>query len=118
MDRQVKPTDDYSSKLLKYIPAEISGAYLAINSLVPPQGNNLLMAGALVILLVLCALYLRQLQSVTSSLQIVLSLILFVIWAVNISSARLDADLDPLILGVVLILATVALPLLPVRSAQ
>lgn len=114
--RQIDPgLDPYTSKLGKLIPAEVSAAYLAINSIVPlPQGYSWTILLSIVFLTIACALYLRVLQGVTSYLQIGFTTAAFPLWAANISTARSDA-LDPTTLGVILILITLFIPLLPTR---
>ncbi len=114
--RQVdNENDSYASKLAKLIPAEVSAAYLAINSLVPTsQGFDLTMQVSLVVLTILCALYLWQIQHVRSILQVIFTTASFPIWALNISSVRSDS-LNATALGVTLILVTVAIPLIPTK---
>ena len=112
--RQVdNAADSYPAKLAKLIPAEVSAAYLAINSLVPASdGFSPIMMASLAILTVFCALYLWKVQNVTNILQIAFTTGSFPIWALNISSTRSDL-INPVAWGVILILATVAIPLVP-----
>ncbi|EHR04244.1 MULTISPECIES: hypothetical protein [unclassified Bradyrhizobium] len=112
--RQVdNETDSYPAKLAKLIPAEVSAAYLAINSLVPAgEGFSPPIWASLVVLTVFCALYLWKIQNVTNVLQIAFTTASFPIWALNISSTRSEM-INPVVLGVVLILVTVAIPLVP-----
>jgi hypothetical protein len=106
-------TDSFASKLAKLIPAEVSAAYLAINSIVDVNvGFNSTMWVSLIALTVFCALYLWRVLSVTSLLQIVFTTAAFPVWALNISSARINW-IEGSTLGVILILATVAIPLVP-----
>lgn len=116
MSREINSTDSYSERLLKYIPAEVSAAYLAINSLVPtPNGMSSTMWISVVVLAALCALYLWRLQGVTSIVQILITVSLFFLWAANISSIRIENLVNSNNLGVALILATAAIPVLPVK---
>jgi hypothetical protein len=112
--RQVdNAADSYPAKLAKLIPAEVSAAYLAINSLVPAsEGFSLIMVASLVVLTIFCALYLWKIQNVTNVLQIAFTTASFPVWALNISSTRSDF-INPVALGVILILVTVAIPLVP-----
>src|SRR5262245_48534179 len=112
--RQVNSsTDAYMSRLVKLIPSEVSVVYLAINSLVPlSDGFSLTMMGALVALTILCPIYLWVLQNVKSWLQIAFTTFSFPLWALNISIGRSDY-LNATALGVVLILVTLVIPLLP-----
>jgi hypothetical protein len=115
-DRQVDPnTDQYSAKLLKLIPSEVTAAYLSINSMVSvQQGFDSTIISALVILTIMCPLYLWKLQGVRSYLQIVFTTAAFPLWALNISAPRDDfLTSNSQLLGVILILATLVIPLLP-----
>jgi hypothetical protein len=110
-------TDTFASKLAKLIPAEVSAAYLAINSIVDVNvGFNSTMWASLGALTVFCALYLWRVLNVTSPLQIAFTTASFPVWALNISSARISW-IDGSTLGVILILATVAIPLIPTSRA-
>jgi len=119
VDRQVNSTaDTYSSKLLKLIPAEVSAAYLAINSLVSAEaGFDRTMQLSMLVLAILCPFYLWKLGNVTSWLQIAFTTLSFPLWALNISASRLATlNLDwltPTGLGVALILVTATIPLVP-----
>jgi len=66
MARTIDPEiDSYSTKLLKLIPAEVSAAYLSINSFVPLHyGFDINMWVSLVVLTIFCFLYLDRLQNV------------------------------------------------------
>jgi hypothetical protein len=107
-------TDSFASKLAKLIPAEVSAAYLAINSIVNiDEGFSPKMWASLAALTVFCALYLWKVLGVTSQLQIAFTTASFPVWALNISSARLIDRIDSSTLGIALILVTVAIPLIP-----
>jgi hypothetical protein len=115
--RQVDSSvESYPAKLAKLIPAEVSAAYLAINSLVPvADGFSDIMKGSLVALTVFCALYLWKVQNVTNFAQIAFTTASFPVWALNISATRSDF-INPTLLGVLLILITVAIPLIPTKD--
>jgi hypothetical protein len=107
-------TDSFATKLAKLIPAEVSAAYLAINSIVDmDEGFSPKIWISLGALTVFCALYLWKVLGVRSLLQIAFTTASFPVWALNISSARLVGQIDPSTLGVILILVTVAIPLIP-----
>jgi hypothetical protein len=112
--RQVDDTaDSYPAKLAKLIPGEVSAAYLAINTLVSPDdGFSNTMVVSLIVLTIFCALYLWKVRNVTSIAQIAFTTASFPVWALNISSTRSDL-FSPTLLGVILILITVAIPLVP-----
>jgi hypothetical protein len=120
MDREIQPLDSYSAKILKLIPAEITAAYLSINSLVDQSdGFSTLMIIALCILTFLCPFYLR-LTNVRNVLQIGFSTISFLLWAINISASRLIeySFFSPSALGVILILWTMLIPLIPAERSN
>jgi hypothetical protein len=118
-EREVSPADTYMERVKKLIPAEVSAAFLAINSLIPLNSdNNVYVIFFFVILLAICVFYLRQLESVRSLVQIAfISLVAFPIWAANIAIARIDW-LQPraFLASCLLIVATLAIPLI-VRKA-
>jgi hypothetical protein len=118
VDREIKPLDSYTAKILKLIPAEISAAYLSINSLVDQTyGFGTLMWIALLALALLCPFYLR-IAGVQNMLQIGFSTLSFLLWAVNISASRLTDMVNPTALGVMLILWTMLIPLIPASAAS
>jgi hypothetical protein len=113
--REVSSLDSYSSKLAKLIPAEVTAAYLAVNSLVPvDQGYSAPVKITLIVLTVFCPLYLWVLQNVRDPLQLLFTTGAFPLWALNISYPRSENPADVQIkLGVALILVTLVIPLIP-----
>ena len=114
MSREVTTNDSYLDKVKKLIPAEVSAAFLAINASIPLDDRNLkYVAIFFVILIPICALYLRQLESVTSIRQVLFtSGIAFPIWALNIAVDRLEFMSNKLFLpSSRLILVTLLVPL-------
>jgi hypothetical protein len=110
-DRNVKNDDSYSSKLAKLIPAEVSAAYLAINTLVDlSNGWDRTMLASLIVLTVFCPLYLWKLQNVRNLIQIIFTTAAFPLWALNISYARFGSPELQAPLGAALILATLLIP--------
>jgi len=112
-NREITPgVDNYSAKLAKLIPAEVSAAYLSINSIVPdPDIMDWHMWGSMLVLTVLCPIYLWRLQNVRSGVQIAITTAAFPVWALNISASRLT--IDHVSLAILLILVTLAIPFLP-----
>jgi hypothetical protein len=122
-DRQIDLTDSYLEKLKKLVPTEVSAAFLAINSLVPfDADNNIYVYGFFALLVAACWLYLRNLQSVSSVIQLAFtSLVAFPVWALNIAALRFDwMSSKSFIPGCILIIVTVFSPLIyqPVTSAR
>ena len=114
--------DQYVQRLYKLIPAEISGAYVAISSLVNPLSSHsdIYLLIAFVILLIALPVYMVIVLSVHNKLQIIVSTLSFPIWAANVSSIQLIEDLHTTFginiqsvgLGVLLILWTTLTPIL------
>jgi hypothetical protein len=78
------------------------------------KGFDTTIVSALIILTILCPLYLWKLQGVKSYLQIVFTTASFPLWALNISAPRADFLINnSQLFGVILILATLVIPLLP-----
>ena len=79
------PADDYPKRLLKTIPSEVLGAYLAANGLIismaTPPGWMLWII--FVICLAITPFWLYLYQDVRSVTQIVLSTVAFIIWAMT-----------------------------------
>jgi hypothetical protein len=118
--REVSNIDSYSSKLAKLIPAEVSAAYLAINSLVPIDlGFSATVIIALIILTILCPLYLWILQNVRNLVQIGFTTAAFPLWALNMSYTRSGyLTANQYVLGVILILATLIIPFISPSQKQ
>lgn len=116
MNREIQTLDSYSAKLLKLIPAEVSAAYLSINSLVPLSVvmKDPLMIGSVLVLTVLCPIYLYA-SAVRNWWQLAFTTISFPVWAVNISSARI-LEIPSFYLGVALIILTLLIPLIPAKK--
>ena len=87
--------DEYVQRLYKLIPAEISGAYVAISSLINPisTSSDIYLLISFLVLLVALPFYMVVVQSVHNRLQIAVSTISFPIWAANVSSIQLIEDL-------------------------
>lgn len=79
---------EYSKRLLKNIPSEILGAYVAINGMLSASPTpNWLYWIIFGVLLVLTPLWLRFGQEVKQVWQLVLSTIAFLIWAMTVPGA-------------------------------
>lgn len=116
------PGQQYLDKLYKIIPAEITAGYTAVSSFlwnpIDPQSNIYVLLAFGVFLTILNPFYLRQLQGVTNTMQIVVSTISFPIWAICISTPVVTGAVDfltPQIITVAMIAWVLTTPLL-VRS--
>lgn len=118
MAREVQPGDSYLDAVKKLIPAEVSAAYLAINSSIPLSDHFFYYAlGFFLILIPVCVLYLRFIEQVSSVFQIIfISLVAFPIWAVNIAVERLEfLQTKPFLSSSLLVLVTLFIPLVVKR---
>jgi hypothetical protein len=118
MSREVQQGDSYLDKVKKLIPAEVSAAFLAINASMPLSDTVFYYAvGFFLILIPICALYLRFLENVTDVMQIAfICVIAFPVWALNIAVDRLEFMQDKLFLSSsLLVLVTLFIPLVVKR---
>jgi hypothetical protein len=79
MPRAVASKDRYASTVIKYIPTEIVGAYLAVQGIVqtaPKATADWLIVGVAAILMILTPLYLLFVQHVRATLLIIWTLVL------------------------------------------
>jgi hypothetical protein len=80
--------DGYSTRVLKYIPAEVVAVYIgiqgAINAADPAGANAVLLWLTCGILLVLTPVYLWRVTHVTKALQLVISTIAFAVWVFSL----------------------------------
>ena len=77
-----KEIDGYRDKLLKYIPAEVTAYYIAIDALIRSQAglNVPLYWSVFVFAAILTPLYLWRVAKVEKYVQIIISTIAFVVW--------------------------------------
>ncbi len=81
--------DDYSTRMLKFIPAEVVTVYLALDSLLrtttdPKINIPLLWWGIFLLLLILTPVYLWRIQNVTKTTQLIITTISFAIWVFSL----------------------------------
>lgn len=113
MSRKIESSSTFEEKLVKLIPIEIIGAYVAIQNLVigrirPEIGLGVSAA----FLTALIPFYLRRFQSVESKSQIIVSMISFIIWSFSISVIHFsDMIINPAWASILIILWTVTVPL-------
>jgi hypothetical protein len=82
----------YFDRVRELVPAEITAAFLAINTAIPLDSSYLIyLWSAFGILLVACWLHLRILAGITNIRQaLFVTLVAFPVWALNISVSRFD----------------------------
>jgi hypothetical protein len=114
MAREIKNTNEYAAKLLKLIPSEIIAAYLVIEGIVSTQPGiqNLVLTVSSIFLLVLIPFYFWFVFNVKNILQIIITMISFVVWIFSIGGPFLKYPWYLQAYGaVVLILWTLTVPL-------
>jgi len=114
MARQITPENKYADRLVKLIPAEIISAYVAIASAIPASGADSLTITWIVfaILFVLVPLYLRLLLHVESWLQIIASMVSFIVWTISVGGLGSHYDFwEGYYNSILIVLWAVILPL-------
>jgi hypothetical protein len=112
-------TDDFKNKLMKLIPAEITGAYLAIKNFMDSSTKiniegkpGWIIVGGLLILLYF---YYGRLSGVKSVKQLAFMSIAFLVWVFSIGGPfnmlMPDEEIRGIISGVVLIFCTLSIPI-------
>ena len=77
--------DRYMDRLLKYIPAEIVAVFILVNGLVEKLDHNAaeylpILWGVFILFSVLTPLYLLRIQKVKKIVQLLISLVSFLVW--------------------------------------
>jgi len=89
MAREINTGDNYRERLLKLIPSELLGTYMAVNAVLismdPSMMSTVLLWVVFGICLAVTPLWLWFTQGVRKALQLVLTSIAFVIWVMTIS---------------------------------
>jgi hypothetical protein len=117
MPRSVTADDPYLNSLLKYIPTEIVGAYLAIQGFIlaakPDQGIQLLaITITSIALFVITPFYLWRLQGVTAAVQLVFSTLSFAVWVYTLGGPFVALGIQqPLIASIVLVIWSLIIPI-------
>jgi uncharacterized protein with PQ loop repeat len=120
MSRKIESSSTFEEKLIKLIPIEIIGTYVAIQDLVigkiqPEIGLGVSAA----ILTALIPFYLRRFHSVRSKSQIIVSMISFIIWAFSISVIHFkNIIINPVWGSILIILWTVTIPVFNYNESE
>lgn len=111
MARQIKPNQEYLGKLLKLIPTEIVAVYLAIQGIIPAESGKWGLIIVSLVLLIIAPFYLRMVQKVEKTSQILVSSLSFVVWIYSMGGPFVHFNLhQPWIASVVLLLWTTFIP--------
>lgn len=104
--QQIPPTPDtYTSRLIKYIPAEVIALYLTLDTLIRSKGElHLAMYwGVFLFGIVATYLYLWRVQKVNKQLQLLISVIAYCVWVFAIGGPFVHLSwYDPLYAGLLL----------------
>jgi hypothetical protein len=106
-------SDTYATKLVKYIPTEVIAFYAALASIVASEKTTenlwLYTTGILVVGVVVTILYLRSVSKVDNAVQLFISCIAFLGWAISIdTNLEIPSTLKALLLPIL----TFIIPLL------
>jgi hypothetical protein len=93
MSREIKPNDEYLDRLYKLLPAEVTGAYIAIRTLIDPITNEndkyLFFFGG--VILVLAPFVYYWVLKISDWVQVAFLTFSFVVWAANIDVVKIIA---------------------------
>jgi hypothetical protein len=96
--REVSKSDDYSTRLLKLLPAEITGAYLAVRVICNPESNTndgWILFFATVILLIAPS-FMRSVLGMKNWTQIIFLMFTYVVWIANFDIDRIARQIPAL----------------------
>jgi len=90
--RDVRSADDYVARLLKLLPAEITGAYLGVRTILTPESNEndwVILVFAIIIF-VIAPFYMYFLLKMRYIMQMVFLLFSYVVWVANVEIQRIS----------------------------
>jgi hypothetical protein len=118
--RSTPAADSYSEALLKLIPAEVIGVYLAMQAILSNAQEISRYTPLVVFLFGVFAtwFYLRQTLKVSNRRQLLLSVGAFCVWAYSLSSPEQLAWYNGTYAGLLLIAYTFIAPKIPLRSQR
>ena len=120
MNREIGGSSDYADKLLKLIPTEIIGAYLAIEGMAStnPSIQFRVLVISCLALIVLIPFYLWFLFGVRRKLQLVVTMISFIVWVFSIGGPFLHFTWYlPIYGAITLVFWTLVVPLIPYKES-
>lgn len=113
MSREIHRDNLYKDRLLKLIPSEIVAAYLVIDGLIPvedPKAGVVLLTASIV-LLIFIPFYLKITMKVEKPVQILFTMISFVVWVYSLGGPFAYFGLYTGYIGsVILVLWTLLIP--------
>jgi hypothetical protein len=89
--REIKTDDDYVSRLLKLLPAEITGAYLAVRTICGPENNeNDAYIGVFaLVILIISPFFMKYVLKMRNNVQNAFMFFTYIVWVANIEIARI-----------------------------
>jgi hypothetical protein len=108
-DTKVNPLvkDDYSDRLLKYIPSEVVGVFLAVDSLLKTASvqvsKDILGWVVFIFLIILTPIYLHRVQKVKKYQQLAISTISFMVWVFTLGGPFMQFSWYSPIYGAILL---------------
>jgi hypothetical protein len=119
MPREVNKTQTYQDKIVKLIPTEIVGAYMVLAGIIPAPYVKLWTLIISIVLLIFTPLYLWRVSGVANTAQLIVSTISFAVWVYSLGGPFAAWGLyQPFISSVILVLWTVAIPVIVYPQKQ
>lgn len=119
MARQIRPDQEYKDRLLKLIPSEIVAAYVILAGIIPQDRAKWGTLIVSVVLTILVPFYLRKIQNVQLSSQIIVITISFIVWLYSLGGPFEPWGFYESWIGsVILILWTLIIPLVVKPQSQ
>ena len=90
--REIKPGDDSTTRLLKLLPAEITGAYIAVRTICGPENhtNDVYIGSFAFIILIISPVFMRWALKMRNGIQIAFLVFTYVVWVANIEIERIS----------------------------
>ncbi len=122
MARQVNSTQSYPDKIVKLIPTEIVGAYMALAGVIgigapgatdPDSLSKILIQIVFFALLILTPFYLWKASGVTNVVQLIVTTLAFIIWIYTLGGPfQVWGIYEPRIAALLLTLWSIAVPVI------
>lgn len=117
---EIQPDDQPLDRLMKSVPAEFAGTFLALNSFMEPADEPVkteVLVGTIIFMLILLPIYQWKVRGIRVVSQIVASWLALAIWAVNINPSVLGSTewYSPYFGGALVILWAIVAPIFTAR---
>lgn len=112
MAREIRENQDYRARLLKLIPSEIVAAYMVVSGIIPEDSAKWGTLIVSIVLLILVPFYLKRIQNVQRTSQLIVTMISFIVWLYSLGGPFEAWNLyQAWIASIILILWTLMVPL-------